>query len=187
RPLCERSIGRWRAERLSFQVFRHNDAAALSADHRKWWPVVHHEHGFHRRAWLSIAVSDQRVDIAEPNVVFARRHTFDRFNRVGGGTYRDVEALRPVITLVERVHEERGRSFEAVVEGEFDDDFPRCGAGGQRRGDQQRHPRPPASVVSSHRAPSFSSGGGRPRTEKNNPLQRAKFKNKVTANLRRYD
>ena len=113
------------AERLSFQVFRHDDTAALSADHREWRPVVEHEHSLDRRARLGVAELDQGINVAEAHVVITRCHALDRLDRVGGGIYRDIEAFRFVIALVERQQEERGRPFEFVVEREFNDCFRR--------------------------------------------------------------
>ena len=114
------SIPGRRAELFSFQVFRRRNAAALARDDRAGGLVVDHEYRFERGASLSVMELDERVDIAEPDVVGAGGDAIDRSKRTVSGIDRHVEFFCGEITPVYRDQKGRGWSFEFPIKCELD-------------------------------------------------------------------
>ena len=115
-----RNIPGRRAELLSFQVFRRRDAAALARDDRAGWLVVDHEYGFERGVWLSVTKLDERVDIAEADIIGAGGDAIDWLKRTVSRLNRHLEFFRGEIAPVYRDQKGRGRPFELPIKCELD-------------------------------------------------------------------
>ena len=118
RPFRKGAAGRGRAKRFAFQVFRLAMPRLLRPITAIGRPIVEHEHGFDWRGRIGVAEFDQRVDVAEAHVIFARCDALDGLQRAERGVDRDVEVFRDVVTFVERHQERRRWSFEFEIKRE---------------------------------------------------------------------
>src|SRR5262249_61469165 len=81
RPFGESGSSGQRADLLSFQVLRSRNASAFAGDDRAGWLVVDHECRFERGTFVSVTELNERIDIAEADVVGAGGDAIDRFER----------------------------------------------------------------------------------------------------------
>ena len=141
-PLRIGAVRGRRAELLAFEILRIHGTAALAADNRKRRLVVDHEDGLDRHVRIGVAELDQRIDVAEADVVGAGRDAVQRLERAAGGVDRDVETFGLVIALVGGDQERRRRALEFPVEREFHRRLRSGGAAGDSHcgGGQQGRP-----------------------------------------------